>query len=373
MKRIVTIFCILLLAVSVSARQARCEFYQVNAKRITCYKDTTLKEKTPVGFVKGDIIEVSYAFDEPVNGKTLWRGWKYVPDSLQNEWSKANKGSDYKLSKGRVVGKDSHYVGGYFEWKEDQLTPIPAPDKEAQKHVNLDKWDRFWTPFYEPVLIALFLLCVLLLLVSLFHLKLIRPLVVGALSVFGALFFYGNNGDSYIALVLFPTAVFMPFSFGALLLTFGHKYERKYYAIMTIVGIAALFSYILSLIYLHIVWGGWVWPVLVAFIPAILTSGFVGRAGSMRTGEPCKRCGYYGRQSVLERKYLGSDTDRSVQTTEYRRVSDHSLHHKDIETTDTTHDHYHVVAHCRKCGYNYEYNTSTVSTVKHKETRNNNF
>ena len=373
MKRIPTILCILLLAVTVSARQSRCEFYQVNAKRITCYKDTVLKEKAPVGFVKGDIIEVTYAYDEPVNGKTLWRGWKYVPDSLRNEWGKANKGSGYKLSKGRVSGKDGHYVGGYFEWKEDQLTPIPAPDKEAQKRVNLDKWDRFWTPFYEPVLVALFLLCVVLFVVALFHLKLIRPLVVGALSVFGALFFYGNDGDSYFALVLFPAAVFMPLAFGALLLPFGHKYERKYHAIMAIVGIAALFSYILSVAYLHIVWSGWFWPVLVALIPAALTSGIVGWAGSMRTGETCERCGYYGRQNVLEQEYLGSDTDRSVKTTEYRRVSDNSLHHKDIETTDTTHKHYHVVAHCQKCGYDYEYNATKVSTVKRTQTKNNNF
>lgn len=122
---------------------------------------------------------------------------------------------------------------GYFYYTESLLTPIDPPDMDAKREANFARWDHAWRPFYEYIIAALMVLNILLFLISLFKLKVWRITKVAVVSIAGAILFYRLAGESYLSLALLPAAIFMPLSYGSVLLPMSYQWKERMDNILT--------------------------------------------------------------------------------------------------------------------------------------------
>ncbi len=342
------------------------DFYQVAAKQIDCY-DAKFENKT-LTLKKGDIIVVTLHEDSLRNGKTVWLCQQYIPLENRKEWAKNSQ--KYEVdSKGYVKPLNGKRFKAYFYYNPSQLTSIDPPDAEAKREASFARLDRFWRPFYEYVIAALMVLNMLLFIISLFKLKVWRITKVAVVSIAGAVLFYRLAAESYLALALFPAAIFMPLSYGSVLLPIGYNAKKRADDILTYT--AAAFSLVMSVVFFCIRLETWYWIALASLIPPVATY-FLMRWANPLDSDPedvCEQCGYYGRMKPVGAVRLGETSSSQIKTTEYRRVyqDGHSEHdHTEKERiTATTTDYLNKMC-CPKCGYRFNYEDSVTLTSSKK-------
>lgn len=355
MKRFCTLFLLLISFAYIHAigTNARCDYYQVDAKKLVLYEDSTLA-KVQSTVLKGNIIEVTYSYpDTTAKGDIVWRARQYVPDSLHAKYKE--KGHSVTFAGYVKIDKTNKLKSGYFAFTDDlQITPIDPPDRKAVKQHKLAQFNRFWSYIYEPALGAIFLFCIVLLIVSLFHIKFLRILCISVLSVFFLLWFYGKHADTYFCGLFLASGIFMPLAYANLLLPWKRDLDLKKGAVGIMVILATLVAIVVTFIYLHIIWNGWFWAAIVSLVAGFIAAGLVTWAGST-DDDVCPHCGYYGRQDQEREEILEQWDTTEYQTTEYRNRYSGALHHTETTATDIRHTKKRHHMRCRKCGGRYSY------------------
>lgn len=343
------------------------DFYRVEAsKGIKAYEDRE-SNKVRYTFKKGQIMEITYRYDELVNDRQACIARVYVTDEERNKYLKQGYDvSDWNQLKDRKSGL---LIGGTIYFNENELSPIDPPDSEALERHKLGEWDQFWTPFYEPFLLAVIVFCAILILFSLFRLKIIRVAIVSVIAFFGAISFYGFHANSYWCMVLLPAAMFMPIAYANLLFPWK-TCAIKELALTVICVAASVFTFVYSFLYLRILWDGWFFISIAGLIATFIVLVMVIFAGPLSIGHVCPECGYYGKQKSIKRSEIVDQSfSTQIETTEYRRTSDNTLDHTDVDTTELEHITRRFFRRCGHCGYEYSYERSvTFSGPTHRET-----
>lgn len=341
------------------------DFYEVSAKQMDCY-DAKFENKRQT-LHKGDIIVVTMREDTLRNGKTVWMCQQYIPQADRKEWEKNNPKSEVD-GKGYVKPNKSKVFKGYFYYKESLVTPIDPPDAEAKREAGFARLDHFWRPLYEYIIAALMVLNILLFIVSLFKLKVWRIAKVAVVSIAGAVLFYRLAAASYLALALFPAAIFMPLSYGSVLLPMSYKSKELADDIFTYTAVAC--SLAMSVVFFCIRFDTWYWIALASLIPPVATY-FLMRWANPLDSDPtdvCDQCGYYGRMKQVGAVNMGNTQSSQIKTTEYDRV--YKDGHKEYDHTERerithTTSHYLNKMCCPKCGFRFNYEDSvTLSSSK---------
>lgn len=342
------------------------DFYEVSAKQMDCY-DAKFENKR-LTLHKGDIIVVTMREDTLRNGKTVWMCQQYIPKAERKEWEKNNPKSKVD-SKGYVKPNSSKLFKGYFYYKESLLTPIGPPDMDAKREANFARWDHAWRPLYEYIIAALMVLNILLFLISLFKLKVWRITKVAVVSIAGAILFYRLAGESYLSLALLPAAIFMPLSYGSVLLPMSYQWKERMDNILTYTAVG--FSLLMSVIFFCIRFDTWYWIVLASLIPPVATY-FLMRWANPLDSDPidvCEQCGYYGRMTSAGAVNLGNTQSSQIKTTEYDRVykdGHQEYDHTERERITKTTSHYLNKKCCPKCGWRFSYEDSVTLSSSQK-------
>lgn len=353
----------LLLAISFNAvwalgTKSRCDYYRVKAKEIVLYEDSALtKERARVH--EGDILEVDRHNGKNENGDVTWSASQYVPEKERSSFNEP----DCKIANYGYVEIGGHGLlkGGQFIYSKGLLEPIDPPDEEALEKHKINKIDRIWSWFYDPLAAGVFLLSCFLLILSILRLKIIRAVVVGVLSLFCVFWFYGGHADTYLGTFIISAGIFMPLAFGNLFLPWENSAKKKQTVLDIIALVAIIFSFIVTFVFLNIKWDGWFWKTIVSALIALLNGGAVFRAGELTLGEVCPECGYYGRQKETDSQVLSEKHGKEYQTTEYRRTSDNSLHHTELQERSVTVTTSQIWKECGHCGHEYTYTSTETS------------